>query len=405
MKVAIFTDTFLPNKDGVVTSILNQIKGLKKYGIDVVVFAPGDKTKLEEIFGAKVYYIKGLEFKKYPGYKIVLPDKFLLRLLAFLEVEEPDIYHVHSPFSLGIAGMIYSLKFKKPIVGTFHTNLEEYIGYLRNGHITKIEKEVLSTINWNYVRFFFNNCKKTIAPTKETAKLLKKKGFKNVAVIPSPIDFSFMSRQRKINIRRRHKIPNSKKIILYVGRLGFEKRLKILFDAFKMLDKNYYLLIVGKGPFEKEYKKYVKQNKIKNVIFVGYVEDKKLPSYYSGCDIFVSPSDTETQGLTFIEAMYFGKPVIGADKYGVKEVIKNYKNGIKFRPNDSVDLKNKIEAVMNNTKLYKKLSKNAKKSAKEYSITRIVKKLIKIYKNIKYKPNERLLDRINKRFKNALNFV
>jgi hypothetical protein len=91
MKIAMFTDTFLPNKDGVVMSILNQIKGMTEEGIEVIVFAPGEKAKLEYVGNAKVYYIKGLDFKKYPGYKIVLPTKFMSRLQAFLEVENPDV--------------------------------------------------------------------------------------------------------------------------------------------------------------------------------------------------------------------------------------------------------------------------------------------------------------------------
>ena len=404
MKVAMFTDTFLPNANGVVTSILNQIKGLKRRGIDVVVFAPGEKTKLEEYYGAKVYYIKGLDFKSYPGYKIVLPDKFLSRILAFLEIEEPDIYHVHSPFSLGIAGLIYASKFKKPVVGTFHTHLGEYIGYLRNGHITKIEKNLLNSINWKYLKFFFNSCDATISPTKEIAKLLKQKKFKNVNVVPSTIDFKWMDKQKKTNILKKHNIKKSKKIILYVGRLGFEKKLNILFDAFKLLSNDYYLIIVGEGPFEDKYKKYVKDNKINNVIFTGYIPDKKLPSYYANCDIFVSPSDTETQGLTFIEAMHFGKPVVGVNKYGVKEIIKNYKNGLKCKPNDPLDLKNKIEKL-NNKKLYQKLSANAKKYSLNYSVDKVINKTIRIYTHIKRSKKKTFLNRISKRFKNILNFV
>ncbi|MCD6575633.1 MAG: glycosyltransferase [Nanoarchaeota archaeon] len=241
-----------------------------------------------------------------------------------------------------------------------------------------------------------------MAPTKEIAKILKEKGFKNVIAIPSSVDFSFLDSQRKIDIRKKHKLKKSTKVILYVGRLGFEKKLKVLLDAFKMLKGEYHLLIVGKGPFEKEYKTYAKKNQIKNVTFVGYVSDEELPSYYRACDLFVSPSDTETQGLTFIEAMHFGKPVIGANKYGVKEIIKNYKNGLKFEPNNPHDLKKKIEIILSNKELYKKLSKNAKAISDKYSIEKTTSNLLKEYQKLKYK--KRTIDSLNKRFKNILNF-
>ncbi|MCD6547031.1 MAG: glycosyltransferase [Nanoarchaeota archaeon] len=410
MKVAMFTDTFLPNKDGVVTSICNHVKGLKKRNIDVVIFAPGEKTKLDEYFGARVYYIKGLEFKKYPGYKIVLPTKFISRINAFLEIEEPDIYHIHSPFSLGIAGMLFSSKFKKPIVGTFHTYLEDYIGYLFNGNESRefyATKKILGMTSWNYFRFIFNKCSFVISPTNEIAKVLRKKGFKNIVVVPSAVDFDYLDKQKKINIRKKHKIPKGYKIILYVGRLGFEKKLNVLLDAFKMLNGKNYLLIVGKGPFEKKYKDYVRKNKIKNVKFVGYVKDEELSSYYRSCDLFVSPSDTETQGLTLVEAMHFGKPVIGANRLGVKEVIADYKNGLKFEPNNSLDLKEKIEKLLNDKKLYKKISKNAKECSKKYSIENSTNKLMKVYKKSKYEKLEikDIKRKLSKRFKSILNFV
>ena len=402
-----FTDTFLPNKDGVVTSILNQIKGLTKHGVEVVVFAPSDEAKLEYIGKTKIYYIKGLNFKKYPGYKIVLPTQFISRLQAFLEVEKPDIYHIHSPFSLGIAGMMFASKFKKPIVGTFHTSFEDYIGYLFNNRVNKTTKYIFGMTGWKYFKLFFNMCNYTISPTKEIAKLLRKKGFKKVVTIPSTIDFESLKKQKKVNIRKKWNISKSTKIILYVGRLGFEKKLIVLLDAFKSLKGNNVLLIVGKGPYEEKYKKYIKENKINNVVFTGYVSNKELPSYYKSCNIFVNPSDTETQGLTLIEAMSFGKPVIGANKLGPKEIIKNRKNGLKFNPGNSKDLKNKINLLLTNKNLYKKISNKCKKDSKKFSIEPNIKSLIRIYKKIKYKKKidfTKITKPISKTFKNILNF-
>jgi len=226
MKIAMFTDTFLPNKDGNVMSILNQIKGMTEEGIEVHVFAPGEKAKLEYVGNAKVYYIKGLDFKKYPGYKIVLPTKFMSRLQAFLEVENPDVYHVHSPFSLGVAGLIFSSKFKKPVIGTFHTFFDDYVGYLFNNKLNKTTKYILGMTGWKYFRLFFNLCNYQISPTKEIARLLKRKGFKRVITIPSTIDFEFLKKQKRINIRKRYGISESTRIILYVGRLGLKKNLQ-----------------------------------------------------------------------------------------------------------------------------------------------------------------------------------
>jgi glycosyltransferase involved in cell wall biosynthesis len=406
MKVAIFTDTFLPNRDGVVTSVCNTIKGLLKKGIKVVVFAPGEKTELKNYLGAKVYYIKGRDALQYPGYKIVPPEIFLTRILAFLEIEKPDVYHIHSPFSLGVAGLIFSSIFGKHVVGSYHTYFEDYAGYVLNGKFRKATWLIFGVGTWNYFRLVFNRCDYTISPTGEVANILRRKGFQRVVTVPSAVDFDFLNRQKKRDIRRKHKIPKSAKLILYVGRLGFEKKLNVLFNAMKLLDKNYYLLVIGKGPFEKKYKTYVKSQRIKNVVFTGFVKDEELASYYAGCDIFVSPSDSETQGLTLIEAMHFGKPVIGADKLGVREIIANGKNGLKFLPGNSVELAGKIKILANDSKLYRKIAKNARKFSRKFSIDNSAKKIIELYKLPKaHLQVADIRKLVNKRFKSILKFV
>ncbi len=386
MKVAIFTETFLPNKDGVVTSILSTIKALRERGIEVVVFTPGDETKLEVMDGARVYYIKGRPFRPYPDYKVVNPTKLAIRLLTLLEIERPDVYHIMSPFSFGVFGLVFARKFRKPTVGTFHTYLEEYTGYLFNGRFREGSKKILGTPSWVYFRTVFNRCNLTIAPTKELASVLKKKGFKRVKALSNPVDFDKFKGVKLKDIRKKHKIPKDAILLLYVGRVTFEKKLDVLFDALKEINRrDVYLLVVGKGPFLKQYKKYVKENEIKNVKFVGYVKDEDLGSYYNSCDIFVSPSDTETQGLTFVEAMYFGKPVIGANKLGVKDLIRDGKNGFKFRPGDPQDLKSKLEKLISSKSLRAKMGKKSKQYSKMYSKEKIVGSLLRIYKTIKYK--------------------
>ena len=383
MKVAIITDTFLPQTNGVVTAICNQATELVKKGIEVVIIAPGERTKLEYYNGAKVYYIRSRKTKIYSGYRVVWPDQMYNTLLTILEIEEPDVYHLQTPMTLGVSGLWYARKFKKPVFATYNTHIESYAAHLTRGNFKFIVEKTLGKSTWSYLYFFYNLCNKTFVPGKEMEKELIKKGIKNTVVLSNCIDKRKFQVKKFFDIRRKYKIPKKAKIVLHVGRISFEKRIDVLLKAFKKIEReqdDVYLIIVGSGPWLEKLRGLSNSIGLKRAILAGYVEDKYLPSFYKQCDVFASASDTETQGIVFAEAMLFGKPLVGCDKLGAKDMIADGKNGYIFKCGDYTDMADRILAILRDEKTKKKMGKFSKKMSREFTEEKFIKTLLKFYK-------------------------
>jgi 1,2-diacylglycerol 3-alpha-glucosyltransferase len=382
MKVGIFTDSFLPAMNGVVRSTCLLIDQLVKNGIEVEVFAPGVKNKVENYHGATIRYFKGKKLFFYPKYFFTMPFPIISDYSK--KLKDVDIFHVQDPFMMGIAGLRIAKKNKKPVVGTYHTFFEEYVPHLTKGKLKFLVKDILKWPTRLFVNNVYDLCNITIAPTKEIKDYLKTYGVDKVEIIPTGIDLDFFRKARRKDIRKKYKIPKKSFIFIYAGRISFEKKLEILLHAFKMIQeekKNVYLLIVGDGPHLKGYKHMTKVFKIKNVIFTNHVSDKELISCYCNSDVFVSPSDTETQGLTFLEAMACDLPVIGARKRGTRSMVSR-SSGLLFKPMDIRDLYKKMKLLLNNKKKLKKLKKGVKRVVEKFSAEKFGKKHIKLYRKL-----------------------
>lgn len=382
MKVGIFTDVFLPTMDGVVRSTCLLIEQLVKNGVDVVVFAPGKRNEVKDYKGAKVYYFKGKKLSFYPKYFFTMPFPIISDYSK--KLRDVDIFHVQDPFMMGIAGLRIAKKNKKPVVGTYHTFFEEYVSHLTKGKLKLLVKDILKWPTRLFVNNVYDLCNITIAPTKEIKDYLKTYGVNKVEIIPTGINLDLFKKTKRKDIKKRYKIPKRAFVFIYAGRISFEKKLEILLHAFKMVQeekKNVYLLIVGDGPNLKGYKHMTKVFKIKNVIFTGHVSDKDLISCYCNSDVFVSPSDTETQGLTFLEAMACDLPVIGARKRGTRSMVSR-SSGLLFKPMDIRDLYKKMKLLSDNKKKLRKLKKGVKRVIKRFSDEKFGKKHIKLYKKL-----------------------
>jgi len=387
MKIAFFSDTFFPQRNGVVTAIWNTTKQFSK-NHQVFLFVPGKKIFRCENKSKNITIIRipSMEFSQYDGYRI---SKLKLKKIGeIFEKEKFDMIHIHSPFTLGITGIIMARLYFIPIVGTYHTYLPEYFPHIVKGRFPSFVKRIGEYPSKKFTKFIYSKLDTTIAPSREIGRILRGYGIKKVVIIPNGIKFENFKFNKKliVKIKRKYKIPNDKKIILYLGRISFEKKLDILLKAFKLIEKKYenvLLLIVGSGPYLKKYKKQAKELKIKNIIFTGFVPDEYISSFYFISDIFVSPSDTETQGLTFIEAINCNLPLVGVNKGGVRDIIQNGKNGFLAKPKNPISLASKIKILLDKKNLVKKMKKNNKKFIKKYSITNTTKNLLNLYMKIK----------------------
>ncbi|MDE1851134.1 MAG: glycosyltransferase [Candidatus Micrarchaeota archaeon] len=378
MNIAFFTDSYLPAMDGVVTSTLTFRKELEKRGHNVYIFASSERRAKRRYGNKKTFLYSGIEFRPYPQYSVALFPYSSIFKLKDLKI---DLIHAQTPFVMGMAAMMNAKMYRYPLAGSFHTLLnnrqivQHY--YPKNKNLTRITKGALLS----YLKFFYKRCNTTIAPTATIERMLKGYGIRNTTVVSNGIDTSiFNPKVDGDSVRHELKIRDDERMLLYMGRLSREKRIEVMLKAARLLlqkGEPIRFVIGGTGPAEHYYREMANRLGLgKHVKFLGFVDQEKLPKVYAASDALCMPSTFETQGIVCLEAMAMGKPVIGADYMAMKELIKNGRNGEKFRPGDYTQCARKIEKVLNNTKYYKS---NTIESSKEFSAGKVADKLIEVY--------------------------
>ena len=367
MKIAMFTDTYHPQFNGVVTSIDFFANELRK-NHEVHIFAPESPNyKNKDKF---VHTFKSIEFKRYPGYRIGLP----VALLKY-NFKDFDVIHIHTPATMGLAGMVIGNDNKIPIVGTFHTLIPEYTDYIIE---TKIMRMVTTRALWKFVKHFYNFCNAVISPSSATKLELQKHGvIKKIYVIPTGINLNKQAKKimnkSKIALRKKYNIPKNEKIIIHVGRITKEKNIELILRAVSEIDVK--LIITSDGPYKNKIKKLTEELNIeKKVIFTGFLPSEKLYEYYKLSDAFVMASKTETQGIVLLEATLFGLPIVTIDAPVTGDFVKENKVGI-------------VSSEENFSKSIKKILKrknkiDSKKILKKYNPEKTTKDLIEVYKSV-----------------------
>jgi 1,2-diacylglycerol 3-alpha-glucosyltransferase len=365
MKILITTDTYSPIINGVVTSINNLYRELKYKGHDVRILTlsnTGD-GKLD----GDVYYLKSIKIGIYPDTRIInviLKNKLIKKIIDW----EPDIVHSQTEFSMMLVSKYISHKLNIPHIHTYHTMYENYLNYLFGGKI--INKNACAKIT----KVLLNSLDSIIAPTEKTKNTLISYGVrKPIYVVPTGIDLSRfkqeVSLEEKQKIMSNLNISKFDRIIAYIGRIGEEKNIneliKFMPDVIKEI-KNVKLLIVGGGPYLNNLKNLVKKDKIEeNVIFTGMINSEEVYKYYKMAEIFVTASFSETQGLTYVEALSSGCPVVCKYDHCIDGVIEQGKNGFSYEEKD--EFAYYIRKILNDVKLRDMMSKKAVVTASKYS--------------------------------------
>ena len=382
MRIGLFTDTYPPYINGVSTSVLMLKKGLEKLGHTVYVVTVNSES---------FKYKKEENVLMIPGIPVGILD---YRLTSMYPVKAKniikswnlDVIHTHTEFGVGSFARFLSKQYNIPLVHTYHTMYEEYIYYITKGYFDGPSKKLVE-----YLTLFL--CDKTveelIVPTKKTYDLFKDKYKvkRDVHIIPTGIDverFYNENTDKKTvsDLKKDIGLNKNDKVILFVGRIAKEKNIEFLIKAHKKIVKineNAKLVIVGDGPDMKELLELVDKNKLnKNVIFTGKAPWDEIPNYYALCDVFVTASTSETQGLTIIEAMAASKPVVAIKDESFEIVIENKVDGILF--NDEKEYVDAINQVLTDKSISSNLGKKARKKANKYSAIEYASSVEKIYK-------------------------
>lgn len=318
MRVAIITENFLPKLDGVTRTLARLLEHLQSNGHQALLLGP--ESGMEEYAGAEVVGTAGVPLPFYPELKFnFFRPLFMRRLSEF----HPDIIHLVEPVILGATGLAAARLLALPVVSSYHTNLAAYCEHFGFSLLTRPM--------WLYNRFIHSQCALTFCPSPSTEEMLRVQGFEHLRLWPRGVDTNIFRPQRRSEALRaswlsKRTHPDEKRILLYVGRISWEKNLRLLIQAYRGMDHEHcHLVIVGDGPAHAEAQQELADCP---VTFTGYLSGEKLATAYASADIFAFPSLTETFGQVVLEAMASQLPVAGLIAEGVRDLVEHEQTGL-----------------------------------------------------------------------------
>lgn len=385
MRIAYFTDLFLPKIDGVVTSTINFAKELGRRGHQVLIFAPEPSKKIDfEAKNVEVFFLPSIPGLIYPEFR--LGRGGIVKSHKKIKEFNPDIIHFQTPITIGTQGVVLAKLMGKPLVGSFHAFVteDEYLKLIKFKKVIPALKEFLLSLQ----KFYYRACDLAITPCFSLKKELSKDGFKNpIEVVHNGVDLKRITRlSPKQILKLKQKLGLGSKVVLHFGRLSEEKSIDILLRAAKLVirkDPEVSFLLIGGGPSFKGLKALAGKLRIsKQVKFTGVIGHDQLLSsgILSVAHLFATASKMENQPMAVLEAMASGLPVVGVRKAGLPELIKD--NGFLAKPDDPEDLAEKILRVLIDERLGAKMKRASLKRAKEFSIEKSTDKLLALYQDL-----------------------
>ena len=384
MRIGLFTDVYLPYVSGVVTAVDTLKTALEKQGHEVfVVTINPDRKRFRYKKEGHIIRIPGIP-SNINNYNIRIGYPF--RAVKMIKDLNLDVIHCHTEFGIGLFGKSVAKKFNIPYVQTLHTMYEDAIGYITKGLFPRLSNRAAIKLT----KLYYNDpyLDEIIVPGEKVKKLLKNKYHikHNVTVIPNGIELSHfykenVSKKQIQKVKSKLGIKDSDFVILWVGRLGYEKNIDLLVSNHKKILEqapNARLLIVGGGPHEDKLRAIAKKNKISDkVIFAGMIKHDEVPVYFHIGDVFATASSFETQGLTLIESLAADTPVLCIKDDSFTDIVTDNKNGLVFK-NANEYVKCVLSLIKDNNRL-KELKNNSRSSVDKYSMEEFAKKTLKIY--------------------------
>lgn len=357
MKLALFSDTFHPQVNGVARTLKRLTNYLETNEVEYKVIMPSFEVS-PKTAQDQYYAMKSLPLFLYPECRLAIPQ--LRALNGELHKFKPDLLHVATPFNIGLFGMRYGKKEKIPMIASYHTNFDRYLVHY---HL-----DLLLPLLWRYLQWFHRPFEKIFVPSEETRNVLYSKSFINVEIWSRGVDCNmFTPQNRDYSVREKYNI-SKKYIFLYVGRLAPEKGLDVLQEIINKLPSSLkecvHWLIVGDGPDRNVVDQWEKKHS--NVTCTGYLSGEELARVYASSDLFVFPSSTETFGNVVLEAAASGLPAMVADSGGVTEIVQDGVTGCICKAREPHSFIQNIISIMEDPTLLRSM----KIKARNYAMTK-----------------------------------
>jgi len=389
MKIAIFSDNFYPELSGISDSILLLAKELVRLGHEICFYVPkysiknyrvlnlpfkelelGDNISIKRLFSLPAPFA-GLQAR------LVLP----LFFSGFSKKFKPDIIHSQLFFGAGLEALLAAKILRKPIIGTNHTRLREFI------KIGTLKLPWVVNSMMRYMIWYYNSCDHATAPARNLLDEMIADGMnKPFSVISNPLDDLVFNRSSKASKNKiKIKYGLAEKVVIYAGRLASEKNIDLIIRAIQIVKTKFpeiNLALAGHGQAAEPLKKLaVELGLEKNVKFLGMLHHHNLADLYRAADIFAIASASEVQSMTIIQAMACGLPAVGVNCNSVPELVRP-DNGLLFKTGDYEDLAGQIVKILSNDGLRQKLSQGAINFAPRFSAANIAKQWVELYEKV-----------------------
>jgi glycosyltransferase involved in cell wall biosynthesis len=376
MRIAFFTDAYLPQANGVATTVEELRGSLVERDHKVFIVAPSYPKFKDEC--PNVLRLRSIRLWKNPELRVsyMFPDRILQKVLQL----DVDIVHGFSGGATPSLGLTLAKLKRKPYVFTYNTRWNKYTHYILKGRV--IKPKAMEQM----ARLYCNVCDHIVAPAQYVKDELISFGVKRpITVIPNGVNINKFKPLRNNDLKQKLGLTENDQIILCVARLAKEKSLDFLIRTFAKFSKDnpdVYFVIAGDGPERTNLQKIIDSLHLGNkVILLGMIPYNDIPQIYNGADVFIFASQTETEGMIVPEAMSSGLPVLAVKDRVFEQFIESGKDGFLVEKNEEV-FNAHLDRLLKNDNLRAEMGKKARAKAEQFSLDEIAKKFENLYKQI-----------------------
>jgi 1,2-diacylglycerol 3-alpha-glucosyltransferase len=382
LNIGLFTETYYPEINGVANSVYMLKNELEKIGHTVYVFTTTTPGAPEHEYN--VFRVPSLPCILITERRVGL--FYQPKLASLIKKLNLDIIHTHTEFSLGIFGRIMAKELKLPMVHTYHTIYEDYTHYLT--HIKQLDRRAKAFVRV-FTKVCCNTVEQVIVPTEKVKELLLTYNVnRDISVIPTGVNLTKFNpdlyrKEDIVDLRKKFGIEQEDKVLLYLGRISQEKNIAEIIEAmpkYMSTRDHVKFVIVGSGPDFERLKQLVKNNNMQDkIIFTGSQPWDNIGLFYQLGDLFISASQSETQGLTYIEAMAAGLPIVAKQDKCLQDILEPGWNGYEFTNQE--ELMRGLDAIFfgNDGTAY---GDNARIKMKKYSAEEFGRSVAQVYEEV-----------------------
>jgi 1,2-diacylglycerol 3-alpha-glucosyltransferase len=385
MRIAMFTNTYLPHVGGVARSVSTYEDELRLRGHEVRVVAPtfegGDESTADVLRVPAIQGFNGSDFS------VRIPQPGLIA--DWLDEFRPEVIHSHHPFLLGDAALRYSWARRLPLAFTHHTLYEQYTRYV------PLDSDALKRVAIQMAVEYCNLCTTVIAPSESIQTLLRDRGVTvPLSVIPTGIDLDFYSSGDRAGFLRQHGVASDALVLGHVGRLAGEKNLEFLAHAVGRYLNDHpqaVFVVVGAGEEADHIRDaLLARARREQVLLVGKKTGRELADAYAAMDVFVFSSQSETQGMVLAEAMAAGAPVVALDGPGVRDVVTRENGRLLAAEATEAEFAQAIEQVADNPRRLQRLQEQAQQTIEPFSLQHCADQLEELYERLIAESSDRV---------------